>query len=775
MPKPNPDESKEEYVSRFMSSEEAKKDYPDEKQRVAVAESMWREHTKKKETSAYAKLKEDEAPVVEDTTTEKTEEEITYFYGATTLPDRVSEYLDNGQMIQGEILDPLVLHKMADWVNDETKLGGKAGSFRSIGLFHDRVKSGDLSLDDAGFVIAGTAKVEPLKDYPGHFGLKLGTKVNKMYTPSPMYPDYTAEKIQYKIDNGVIGLSMEYNNPQGSEHIVSLKDGYYKYISDIDDFRGFSYARANLIGNPTAVSIKEIRERIQNKQFGGNAMAKPEDVEAKLKESEAKISELTLKLKELESNHADEAKLKQVRDEVAQFETKVKELKLEQDQLATKIKESIERAFANVQFNNAPMRGNGNADPKMKEVHDAIEHGLKTKEWSQFVEVAEARIKEQQKHFDQVLRTTGIDMANTTLKVKSVGRNFVIESVKTKDVVDTGSMDETTYYQTNAMFADKYVPGIVETFQKSDSLLSAMMKEAYTGGNDKYQWRIWTDFDTFTGNNTSAVDPDVTAVATTKRSFLKLETPIREYREAVEVTDFTQYHSRAAVGDLLMQEAIRAAEVVTNSINADLFKGKCDGTSGWLGVNGLLAVADYSTYTSIYGRTRSSYAKLYSATAYDSTSEAISLSLIREGYALVNSAGTPISDMAIVMHPHQWIRVLNTQDDTAATYTSTTNHPITMAAADPSFGFKRNVIPYIDGIPVILDEYCVDASGNADTFCVIDMSKDGFVLVTSKPIGMTGLAKVGTTEKVYVNWYGTAVYKRPNNVYVHDDLTLLGA
>jgi len=339
-------------------------------------------------------------------------------------------------------------------------------------------------------------------------------------------------------------------------------------------------------------------------------------------------------------------------------------------------------------------------------------------------------------------------------------------------------MNEATYYQTNAMFADKYVPGIVETFQKSDSLLSAMMKEAYIGGNDKFQWRIWVDFATFTGDNTSAVDPDVTAVATTKRDFLKLETPIREYRQAVEVTDFTQYHSRAAVGDLLMQEAIRAAEVVTNSLNADVFKGKCDATSGWLGVNGLLAVADSTTYSTIYGRTRTTTNRLKRTTlahTYDSTSEAISVALMREGYAYVNSAGTNISDMAISMHPHQWIRVLNTQDDTAATYSSTVQHPITMAPADPTFGFKRNVIPHIDGIPVILDEYCVNAAGAADTYVVIDMSKDGFVLVTSKPIGMTGLAKVGTTEKVYVNWYGTAVYKKPRNIHLHDALTELGS
>ncbi len=41
MPKPNPGESKKDYISRFMSSAESKSDFPDEKQRLAVAYSMF--------------------------------------------------------------------------------------------------------------------------------------------------------------------------------------------------------------------------------------------------------------------------------------------------------------------------------------------------------------------------------------------------------------------------------------------------------------------------------------------------------------------------------------------------------------------------------------------------------------------------------------------------------------------------------------------------------------------------------------------------------------
>jgi len=750
MPTPNPKESKEEYMKRAIPIIMKEKSDMESEQAVAIASSMYDEYHKKskgKETSACSKIKEE---IIGD-------EKIQYFYGASTLPDRVRETLSDGTVIKGEILDKNVLDKMAAMINDESRIGGNVGSYRTIGLFHDRVHHNDLSLEEAGFVLPGTAVVELLKDYPGNYGLKVGTKVNAFYKPSEIYPDYTPEKINYKIDNGAIGLSIEYNNDKNQERLVKTSEGTYRYVFDTDDFRGFSYARANLIGNPTAVSIKEIKDLIneecknkENEENGGNKMI--EEQEAKLKEADSKIKELETKQAEL---------LSKQKEEMVAFETKMKE--------------TIEKAFLGLQMDKPLNNPGEKIDTKMKEIKQAFEDSVKTSKWSEFVDVCDTRIKEQHEHFNKILKTSGIDLEDTSLKVKCVGRKFVIDSVKTKDVIDSSSMNEATYYQTNAMFADKYVPGIVETFMKSDNLLTAMVKEQHIGGNDKYQWRIWTTFGTFTGDNTKAVDPDITSVTTTSQTFLKLETPIREYREAVEVSDFTVYHSQAAVGDLLMQEANRSAEVVVNSLNADLFKGKCDSTSGWLGVNGLLAIADYSTYTTLYGRTRSSYATLYNASSYDTTGEAISIGLIREGYAIVNSAGTNIADMSIVMHPHQYIRLLNTFDNTAATYSATTIHPITMGPAPAEFGFRRNMIPHIDGIPIILDERCVDASGAADSCAVVDMSKDGFVLVTSKPIGLRGLAKVGTTEKVYVSWYGTAVYKRPKNLWFHDDLTLLGA
>lgn len=56
MPRPKKGETEQEYVSRFMASEEARKDYPDEKQRAAVAYSMYRHKENLQNAIGWPKL-----------------------------------------------------------------------------------------------------------------------------------------------------------------------------------------------------------------------------------------------------------------------------------------------------------------------------------------------------------------------------------------------------------------------------------------------------------------------------------------------------------------------------------------------------------------------------------------------------------------------------------------------------------------------------------------------------------------------------------------------
>lgn len=776
MPEPKKGESKEKFIARFVGSEEAKKSHPEEKQRLAVALSKWREFSKVKETTAmftFVKKKESEEQESEEgESSEEEEGDIYTFIGANTLPDRAAGKTHKGEPVVGEVLSKNVLEKMAEYINDETTMGGDYGSYRTVSLFHDRVKTGDYTLEEAAFIKPGSARVVEMENYPGNSMLLVDVELNKFYNPLS-HPDYSAEKIKYKIEKGALGLSLEYNNRPDQETIIEMDGKKYNYVHGTDDFRGFGFARPNLIGNTRAVRVKEI---LLAKELKTNKKGETNMEEAKLKEMEEQLTKANAKIKELEEakkeaeEAKDEAKLEEVEKKVEEAEEKVKEIKLQMDSSAAKIKESVELAFSSLNFNKpAKTKEAESKAAKLKEIYGAVE----AKDFVKFKESVNQSLSANEGKIKEMLARdgNGFDFEkHQTLKVKCVGSNMmVVPTPKTKDVIDSSDMAEGTYNQTNAMFADRYVAGITETFLKEDNLLSAMPKEQHVGGNDSYQWRLWVDFETVTGDNTLAVDPNVTAVQRSQRKFEKMQTPIREYRDGVEVTDFTQHHSMAAVGDLLGLEIQRASEAVVDSMNADLFKPKSDDTAGWKGFVGLLGVADSATYTSLYGKTRSAANRLLDATTantYVSTAEAISVSVIRSGYEKVLAQGSDLSSLAIVIHPTQMRRLWDTEDSAIR------NNILTMAGAPPSFGFNRAVVPHLDGIPMIRDYRCESSAAAADCFGVVDLSPSkGFVLVVSKPLGVRGLAKVGTSESAYVSFWGAAVYKAPRNVFMHDSLT----
>ena len=722
---------------------------------------------------------------------ETDKEDIDYFYGATTLPIRKGGTNYSGQKYDREAFTKTALQNVADMIKNTSKLAGDKGSYRTISLFHDRIYAKDPTREEAGFVIP-EATVEPLKDFPGHYGLKIPTKVNKYYNPPPEHPDYTPEKISYKIENGAMGLSIEYDNTPEQEHIIDFGGEKINIINEITDFRGFGYARPNMIADPASVKIQEIGAIINQNTGGENTMEPKTDIvptpettistqeyETKIQELKKENEELKKKKKpsdkESEDKESDDSKEEDKEDKSETKKKKAREMENNEEQLG-KIRETISNAFESIKIK-GPAINDLNITGKARELNDAISQ----KDFSKMREIQDEIVKERETQLTHVFKNKGFNWDEAaTLKVRCKGRGFeIVETpktrevaenfAKTRDVIDANDMAESTLYQTNAMFADRYVMGITETFLKSDVLLKAMMKVPHMGGNDQYQWKIWTEFGTFTSTYTAAVDPNTISVSTTQRDFIKLQTPLREYRDAVEVTDWTKAHS-AGVVDLMNEEIGRAAEYVTNSLNADLYKPYGDNTTAWKGLNGLLYIADSASYTSYGGKTRSAANRLLDGTianTYLATSEAISLQVIRSGYEKVLAQGSNLSDIAIVTSPTQ-VRRLFDAEGAGIRYN---RGELAMGAAPPAWGFDRAMIPYVDGIPVIRDYRCTDVSGNFDTFVVVDLGADGFVLVVSKPLGMTGLAKVGTSEKAYVSFWGQSVYKRPRNIFLHDTLT----
>lgn len=668
------------------------------------------------------------------------------FRAATTVPDRVRD-----NEVDGEILTKSYLEKVKGCINDTSKMGGKIGSYRTVSLFHDRVYEGDQRIEEAGYILPN-ARVVKMDDYPGHYALEVDVEVNEMYQPRGENSDYTPDKIKYKIDKGAIGLSIEYY-PLDKEYKIAVIDNErFRVVDDFAEFTGFGFARANMIGNTTAVAIKESISFIEGK-------TKMAEVEQKTKEQE-QIEKLQAEVKEIDSLKAQLKEAESTGAEVEKLQAKIKELE-DNSIPAADVKELLAKSFESISINNKVGKNTEDVKemkPALKEIKEAIDNN----DWASHSNAVSELVKENVADLERGLKE-GIRFEDyQTLSVKCVGSSFkVVPTAKTKDVVDNSSMDESTYTQTNAMYADRYVAQITETFLMSDNLLKAMPKEQHIGGNDNYQWKIWIDF-IDSSSESLAVNPDSLAVERTKRKFEKLQTPIKEYRDGVEVSDFTQYHSRAAIGDLLGIEVERAAQAVTQSMAADIFKENADGD----GVQflGLEAVADSTGNATLYGKTRTTANRLKAdslADTYVTTSEGIDFSVVRAGYEKVLAQGSELSSLSIVAHPTQVRRLFDSAE-------SNIEHPIlTMGPAPASFGFNRNVIPMIDGIPIIRDYNCAN-----DSFYVVDLSQDkGFVLVVSKPLGMRGLAKVGTSESAYVNFYGAAVYKAPRNVFLHDSLT----
>jgi uncharacterized protein YdcH (DUF465 family) len=746
MPEPRKNEKREDFVNRCIPVVMKDGSAKDNKQAVAMCNSIYENKDSKE------RIKETQAIPLDnkDMSSECKSKEKKRIYLATTVPDRVMEELPDGRVISGEILSKKSLEDISEMINNNHVAGGRFGDFRTISLFHNRILEKNPELEEAGYM--SNASVDELPFSKGDFGVAVDVEVNEMFNPPENYPDYTPEKIKYKLDKKAIGLSLEYGSLPNEEEIVEKDGELFRFIKTITDHRGAGFARVNLIGNPTAVSVKELNDKIKKNKQGD---VKMEDIETKFKEMSEALKQIS----------ASDDKIKSMLDRFDKMDDKLKEMSENKDDDATvtKIKEAVQGILDNKEIDQPSLNVGTEVDTKIKEIGKCIEN----KDWKSYNLIVEDKIKENNDMIIKKFKNEGFNFENeATLKVKCVGRNMIVvptsktkevldmKPTKTKDVIDTTSMEQTDYYQTNAFFADRYVSKITETFLKDDTLLRALNKINFAGGNDKYQWKNWIDF-IDASSSSLAVDPDNTSAATNKSDFIKLETPIKEYRDAVEVTDFVEYHSRPVMGSLLDVEATRAAERVTQSMAADIFKEVADGDG--LQFLGLEAVADSTGNATLYGKTRTTANRLKRTTltdTYVSTSESISVTVVRDGYEKVLAAGSIFSDIAIVMNPVQYTRLRNTEDG-GIRYAALTMAP------NPEFGFKRNVMPHLDAVPIVLDYNCQN-----DAFYVVDMSEEkGFNLVVSKPLGIRGLAKVGLSEKSYVNFYGCTVYKAPRNIF----------
>jgi hypothetical protein len=333
------------------------------------------------------------------------------------------------------------------------------------------------------------------------------------------------------------------------------------------------------------------------------------------------------------------------------------------------------------------------------------------------------------------------------MDVKCNGTKIEIANkLQFKDTLDSGS-NTSSYTQNSVEFADVFVPGLVDTFNNQTNLFGAVRKVDNIEGSNKYGWRIGTS-----QQSSLAVDPDDSSVNKKFMNKLKLQTPIKEYRLGVSVSDYTLTHSRAAVGDLFRIEVEKAMRDVMKDINKDLFTEQADGDGNKL--LGLEAVADSAGNTTLYGLTRSTANRLApdsAADTYQAVGGALTTALIRGAARKVEVEGALRSNLRIVCNPAVRDKLFELMDD---------NQRFNGSAA--MFGFTGQTS--YDGIPMI-----VDSDAQSDALFVID--DESYYIVVSRAPQVIGLAKVGAAEEAYVSVYLAAVYEQPRRIHMLDTLS----
>lgn len=747
MPNPNKNETEGDFVSRCIPIVMKEGTAKNSSQAAAICHSKFKESkTKHKELTVRPCIGNLEY---------KEDKDIYTGLLATTHPDRV-----------GDICSEKVIDQIISYVNEESKAGDQLGAYRSVSLSHDWVHSQDPEKDEAAFILPGARKV----DLPGgHKGVEVDFRINKFYKG-----DVSPEEIKFRIDNGgIAGLSIEYDTDEEHSKQVQHNGKKFRFIEELTEFGGSGLARARMIANPMAVIYKEIELKAKEvNTMADEKTNKPTPIEVKEKELAEKEKALAEKEAELEAKakKAEEEKSEAEKKESKEKELEEKEKKLQEKEIAMKVAEGVDHALSVKEIlqskefkseidkhlkigkkvlNTKEINGDENMDPVTLSIKE-INKSLEAKEFDgfQYKEAASKYFDANKEKIDLLMKTSGIPL-RTSLRVKCDGTKIkVVGKLQTKDTLDT-STNASTLTQNIAEFADVYVPGLVDTFNTQTNLFGNLEKRNHIEGGDKYGWKIRTS-----QQSSLSVDPDDTSVSKKAVKKLKLQTPIKEYRLGVSVTDYVLHHSRATMGDLFMVEVESTMSDIMKDINGDLFTEQADGDG--TKILGLEAVADSAGNTTLYGLTRSSANRLApdsAADTYTAVGGALTTAYIRLAARKPEVDGAKRANLRVVINPIQRDKLFELKEDSRRNNTDA-----------PVIGFNAEGNIMVDGIPVWVDSDC-----QSDAWFVIDL--ESYYIVVSRAPQLTGLARAGAAEEAYVNVYLAAVYERPRRIYMLNTLT----
>ena len=762
----------QDFVSEYMSSPEARKKYPDTAQRAAIAYSLYRKHSSKKECSmTIVEFKEEDDGDL-----------IVKGYIATTHLD--SGFFDDKREVY--IRDRITKETLEEWAN---QINQGIPSVNKVSVNHERKPH------VAGVGIKGTAVVKRLPD--GEYGLWVETLVDRTRH------DYDDTK--YRIKNSLIdSYSIEFTtkDPITEEYLpnavreYSVGEGIIRDLMPSAKLQGWTLASQPM--NEYAVMVKEMfaknidfskhKEAYKMRKEEEYMEEEEEEEEGKEEEEDstmnpAETAQGTVKRKVAKKTakpalmhpsdgvgpatsnpyygKPDEAPLgfsahggKEISEEDWQTLKEMKKQKAMQEMYSVMkeaMKDSIKEGLKNYKVENKIAVGNEDVieTKELKEYKDVVlnpqKYGIK--------EMATVAANYANKKGHKYTKSVEDRISSGGFKVryfgKEAGRSNLIEYKALG--LTTNQNTDTDYLLSAAELQDSFDPVIYNALNQQTVTWNIMNKDDYSNkGNNQVQFVIKNVANATAGAYTG------NAVQTGNVTRLKLETKFKKYQAGVEVDgDMIAAARGGPIGDVFAQEVMDSTIDLLSVMNQALFaSGK--GLETDAGVISFNFVADSATNTTMYNVTRTVANRLAPTAAADTyinqSSGRITLTNLRAAKRQALKDGSMIQNLVFVTNHTQCDLFRGIYDAIQRTVPTSSR-----------FGFEGR--PDFDGIPIFEDKDCTTdgtQSGTASIWYLLDL--DSMRVAIWVPPTLEMLGKDADSQKGFIKCYWCTYYRAPRRL-----------
>ncbi len=709
-------ESKDDFISRFMSNETMKKEFPDHKQRLAIA------HSKSNKESIHSFVQGLE--VKEDT---EVGDLIRGGYIATTHQD--TGFLEPLRDIYiKDKIDITTLYAWKDEINEGIPRANK------VSVRHDR----DEHVTGVG--VKDTAKVEKLPD--GEYGLYVDTLIDKTKD--------NFDKTKYRLDKGLLdSFSIEFltRDPMTNEYMDGAvleqenQNGIERTLLPGTQLQGWTLASQPM--NEHAIMIKELinrtklREEIkmteEEPKKGEEEKSEEPKEDPKEDKPEDKQAKPILEIKETtDSISTEDMKILKEAKQKIKAETKEHEY----SDIVSRIKEDLKESLKGVKVE----------EKILITKEDNVEIKEITEYQKMFTEEDKTSVENQFKNAAKIaekaglIKETGYVKPSETYAESREFKNFTTNGQKLEFKalgITTNQNTDSNYLLGAAELSDVFDPVIYNALNQKTLTWNILRKEDFSQkGNNQVQFTLKT------AANTTAQAYLGNSVFTGNVTRIKYMTQFKKYQVGVEVDgDMIAAARGGPIGDVFAREVQDSTDDLMSVINLALYAEV--GTEAAAGVIGFEYITDNGGNGTLYNVSRTSANKLAPTangdTYINGSSQDISLSNLRKAKRQPIEEGGDLNDLVFFTSPVQGDKFRGIYDAIQR-----------VVPTSSRFGFEGR--PEFDGIPIFEDKDC-----NDDDWFLVDTSTH--VVAIWVPPTLEMLGKDSDSQKGFIKTY-FATYNR---------------